>query len=298
MGNGLLTYNELIELREKLANGEIALEHAKKLFWNGHKEGKRSWHTKDWKERRSKVIKDKCEICGSIEILTLQHRSHPKKYIECEREITRKYSQLHMESSLIIDKNEISEHITRNYNYAPIPLCPNCKSRHPNKRTRKSPHYLCTKCRHEFDEPFYKSAVEIIDAYYENEEATEVSDKCFVSKDKWRNRHNLSQVKYWLLREMAKAENIEVIKKEAFLLYLDENIKYLSFEDTITACRKCAYQFDLKDMELCPKCKKYYKGVQHPTCIQCLPEEKRNAALEKIEYGKELQGMHEELGID
>lgn len=62
-----------------------------------------------------------------------------------------------------------------------------------------------------------------------------------------------------------------MIGKEALLLYLDNNIKYLSFEDTITACKKCASNSDLNNMELCPKCKEHYKGVQYPTCIQCLP---------------------------
>jgi hypothetical protein len=52
----MLTYNELIELRKKLANGEIALEHAKELFWKDFKEGKRAWHSKDWKERRTKLF--------------------------------------------------------------------------------------------------------------------------------------------------------------------------------------------------------------------------------------------------
>jgi hypothetical protein len=51
-------------------------------------------------------------------------------------------------------------------------------------------------------------------------------------------------------------------------------------------------------MELCPNCKEYYKGVQYPTCIQCLPEEKRKAALERIESGKEWRAMHGRLGID
>ena len=88
------------------------------------------------------------------------------------------------------------------------------------------------------------------------------------------------------------------IEKEAFLLYLNDNIKYLSFEDTITACKKCAFNYDLNNMELCPKCKKYYKGVQYPTCIQCLPEDKRKAALEKIESGKAWREIHEDLGID
>ena len=37
----MLTYNELIELRKKLANGEIALEYAEELFWKDYKEDKR-----------------------------------------------------------------------------------------------------------------------------------------------------------------------------------------------------------------------------------------------------------------
>lgn len=97
----------------------------------------------------------------------------------------------------------------------------------------------------------------------------------------------MPEAKYWFLRAKAKTKYIEEIGKKSFLLYLDDNIKYLSFEDTITACRKCAYSFDIKNLELCPKCKEYYKGVQYPTCIQCLPEEKRKAALKKSNLEKD-----------
>ena len=51
-------------------------------------------------------------------------------------------------------------------------------------------------------------------------------------------------------------------------------------------------------MELCPKCKVNYKGIQYSTCIPCLPEDKRKAALEMIEFGKEWHAMHKELGIN
>jgi ribosomal protein L37AE/L43A len=294
----MLTYKELIELREKLANGEIALELAKELYWKDYKEEKRSWHLNDWKNRRTQVIKDKCEICSSVDTLTLQHLSHPKKYYEYEKEVTNKYAQSFVNSNTFIDKSELSEHIIKNYDYLPVALCPNCEGRKPNKRMTKFPTFLCTKCRHEFEEPIYKSADNLVAAFYENEECFESLDKCFVSKDKWRNHHSLSQVKYWLQREKAKAEDVDKIEKEAFLLYLDDNIKYLSFEDSITACKKCAYSFDLNNMELCPKCNEYYKGVRFPTCIQCLPEEKRKTALNSIEFGKEMRAMHERLGIE
>ncbi len=294
----MLTYNELIQLRDKLANGEIELELAKAAYWNSFEEGQRSWHTKDWKERRAKFIKDKCEICSSKDMLTLQHFSHPRKLFEYSKDITSAYTKDYIQTNPDIDRSEFSNHILKNYDYNPIPLCPNCKSRNPNKRMRKVPQYLCTACRHEFDNPVYKSVDELISTFYENEEATEVRDKCFVSNDKWRNKNNLSNIRYWLQREQVKHKNVETITKESFLLYLNDNIKYLSFEDTITACKKCAFNFDIKNMELCPKCKENYKGIQYATCIQCLPEEKQNAAREKIEFGKGLQAMHERLGID
>ncbi|MCK3684515.1 hypothetical protein [Maribellus sp. YY47] len=294
----MLTYNEFIELRNKLAKNEISLELAKAQCWNGLEEGKRSWHTKDWKDRRSEIIKDKCEICGSKETLTLQHSFHPKKYSEYTKDLTRAYAKDYIETNPDIDKSELTTHILEKYEYVPTPLCPNCMSRNPNKRLRKSPQYLCTECRHEFDLTVYRSVDELISAFYENEKATEVRDKCFVSKDKWKNKHNISNIRYWLQRERAKNRDAETIEKEAFLLYLNDNIRYLSFEDTITACKKCASYFDLYNMELCPKCNKNYKSIQFPTCIQCLPEDKRKAVIDKIEFGKEMRDMHKRLGID
>jgi hypothetical protein len=294
----MLTYNELIVLRAKLASGEISLEIAKAQFWNDFKEGQRSWHTKDWKERRSKFIKEKCEICDSKDVLTLQHLSHPRKLSEYKTDITRAYAKEYVDANPVIDKSEFSNHILKMYDYLPVLLCPNCKNKNPNERVRKIPKYRCGDCKHEFDEPIYNSVNELISIFYENDQAYEVQDKCFVSRDKWRNKHNLSNVKYWLQRERAKNKDAETIEKEAFLQYLNDNIKYLSFEDTITACRKCAASFDLYKMELCPKCSKYYKGIQYPTCIQCLPEEQRKSALESIEFGKEWQEMHRRLGID
>jgi len=294
----MLTYKELIELREKLVKGEITQDLAKELYWKDYKEGKRAWHTKDWKERKNKIIKEKCEICGSSETLTLQHRSHPKKYNEYEREVSSKYTRLSIDSNTSVEQKEFIEHVRENYDYVPVPLCPKCNSRYPNKRMRKKPQYLCTECRLEFDEPIYKKVEELVEIFYLDEDVLEIHDKCFISKDKWKNQHNLLQVKYWLQRERTKTKFSDEIEKEAFLLFLDDNIKYLSFEDTITACKKCAFNFDINSMELCPKCKKYYKGVSYPTCINCLPEDKRKIAIEKIEFGKSWRAMEEKLGIN
>ena len=294
----MLTYNEVIELRDKLANGEIGLELAQSQYWKDFKEGQRSWETKDWKERRAKIIKDKCEICSSNDTLTLQHLSHPKRYSEFSRHVTRAYANEYINTNAKVDSSSLRNYIIRNHDYEPVPWCPNCKGSNPNKRVRKTPQYRCAQCHHEFDNPVYKSVDELIAIFYENEDAIEVRDKCFISKDKWRNKNSLSSVRYWLQRDRARNKEAAKIGKETFLLYLDDCIQYLSFDDTITACKKCAYSFDINKMELCPECKQHYKGLQYPTCIQCLPEEKRKAALESIEFGKEMWEMHRTLGID
>jgi len=294
----MLTYNELIELRDKLVNGEIQLEFAKAQYWNDSKEGQRSWYTKDWKERRSKFIKDKCEICNSTETLTIQHHSHPRKYSDYLREITRGYTKDYIDINQEISKSDFTDYVQKRYDYDPVPLCSNCNNKNPSVRVRKTPKYRCADCKHEFDEAIFRSANELISIFFENEDAYEVQDKCFVSKDKWKNRNNLSNIRYWLQRERAKNKDAEQIEKEAFLLHVNDCIKYLSFEDAITACRKCAYNFDIKKMELCPQCKQHYKQLQYPTCIDCLPEEKRKAALESIQFGKEWHEMHKRLGID
>ena len=294
----MLNFKELIDLRDKLANCKIPLELATELYWKDYKEGERSWHTKDWKERKAKVIKDKCEICSSNEILTIQHLSHPKKYSEYLREITNNSTKDFIGSNPIIDKLEFRNYLQANYDYEPVPLCPNCKSKNPNERVKKSPKYRCADCKHEFKMPSFYSSEELVSFFFENEQAYEVRDKSFISKDKWKNPHNLNNVKYWLQREHSKENNAKTNEREAFLKFLDDNIRYLSFEDTITACKKCAASYDLYKMELCPKCSENYKGIQYPTCIQCLPEAKRKDALEIIEFGKEWKNMHEKLGIN
>jgi len=294
----MLTYDELIKLRDKLINNEIGIELAKEQYWKDLKEGQRSWHTKDWKERRLQFIKEKCEICDSTETLTLQHKSHPKKYNEYLREITRAYTNNHINNNPEIDKTIFTNHVLNDYEYVPKLLCPKCKIHTPKVRVRSTPKYRCADCKYVFEEAFFRSASELISIFFKDEDAYEIRDKCFISKDRWRNKHNLSNIKYWFQRKIAKNKDAESIEKKAFILYLDDNIKYLSFEDTMTACKKCASSYDLNGMELCPKCKERYKRINYQSCIECLPEEKRKEVNEQIEFNKQIQEMHKKLGID
>lgn len=118
----MLTYKECVELREKLVNQEISLEVAEEIYKKDYQEGKRSWDTKDWKDRRVKFLKNKCEKCNSTDILTIQHLSHPKKYSEFKREVIRKYTKILQQSHSNIDKEEYKDYIIKNYDYIPVPL--------------------------------------------------------------------------------------------------------------------------------------------------------------------------------
>lgn len=293
----MFTYTECIELRDKLASGEIGIDLAKELYWKDFEDGKKSWHTIDWKVRREKFIKDKCQICDRKDKLIIQHLSHPKKYFEYLTEIQRKYTKDHIDINSEIDITEFRIYILKFYDYSPTTLCPSCKCSNPKQRIRKSPQYRCIECKLEFDQPVYKSIDELISIFMENENAIEVRPKCFISK-KWKNENSLSNIRYWFQRELAVTMNRATIEKEAFLLYLNAGIKYLSFQDTITACNRCASNFDLYKMELCPQCKENYKDIQYPTCIQCLPEDMRKNVLERIEFAKKMNEVHKDLEID
>jgi hypothetical protein len=294
----MLTLKEYIELKTKLINGDIGIEAIKLKLWSNFKKGERSWHTIDWKERRQVFLGDKCEICHSKDTLTVQHLSHPKEFKNCLNEITSKFSKEHKDEIQVKSKSELINYVLTKYEYSPIQLCPNCKSRKPNKRLRNNPPFLCTKCSFEFEKPVFNSVEELISIFFESEDSIEARDKCFISKDKWQNHHNLNTIKYWMGRELLNKTFKPVIEKEALLLYLEGQVKYLSFEDSITACKKCASYFDLYDLELCPQCKKNYKGLEYKTCIPCLPDDKRKMAMQKVAFGKQWHEMEKGLGID
>ena len=142
----MLTLNEFKELREKLKNNEIGIEFVKKKldpFWQDLKDGKRSWKTKDWIERKKKFIKEKCEKCSSTEILTIQHNSHPKTYNDFKSEITSTYTNQLINNNKEIDKEIFKNYVLNEYDYVSKPFCPKSKFHTPRIRVRTKPKYKC-----------------------------------------------------------------------------------------------------------------------------------------------------------
>jgi predicted Zn-ribbon and HTH transcriptional regulator len=83
------------------------------------------------------------------------------------------------------------------------------------------------------------------------------------------------------------------IERITMLNYLDFNIDYLSFKDTKTFCKVCAFNWDKNKMNICPKCKKNYKSFRFETCKSCytdnLPDGEKKEQLKAQMKEKEQQ---------
>lgn len=302
----MMTYAEAIELREKLEKGEITLDRAKEICFSDTKENKRSWHTKDWKERRSAIIGDKCEQCGSTEKLTIQHLSHPEKYDKYYQNAYWHFDCIFNEKDLgefnvLVTKEDIENYIL-NTTREVFAMCPKCGW---NFRSRmKEPHFVCIKCKYGFNEPAQKPLPEYFDDIY-NGSVLPVFDKPS-------NAPGNRKVPYIMLYSEIRQKiiNLELkqamkdkyqyeIDKKAMIDYLDASIKYLSFEGTITLCNRCAFNQDINGKDLCPICRKNFKSMQYETCIDCIPdEERKNRIKEDLKVYKEMHEMHKNLMID
>jgi len=275
---------------------EISLEDAKELCYKENNKSIGSWHTKDWKERKDKIIKDKCEQCGSTNGLTLQHFTHTRNYKEIELLAFRfYYDTFTTENATIIDnlicKDDILEYIRKHPREVKM-VCPICSANYYKRR--KAPIYVCKRCKYEFDEPISKEIPEYIDDFVLSE-----TEKKEIANLKKTSVKFFSDLYPSIIGSIVRKKYLFEIEKMTMLNYLEGNIEYLSFKNTKTFCRKCAFNYDIKELDLCPKCKVNYKYIGYETCVDCLPEgELKNQIRESQAFYKEMREFHKAAGID
>ena len=75
---------------------------------------KQSWHTKEWKEKREKIIKDDCEWCGSTKGLCLHHQKSNKtlKYYAFRKSMERAAEHMLYDEAWQLDAYEAPEPLT------------------------------------------------------------------------------------------------------------------------------------------------------------------------------------------
>jgi len=301
----MITCEEIIVLKKKLEKDEISSDEIKNVYYTDENLTKKSWQTKDWKERRKQVIKDRCEQCGETENLTLQHHSLPEKYNKYYKSAFMYYHDLFIEENINVLNNLITKEDIENYiDTTPreiYNMCPKCSGSYYTRK--KEPHFVCGRCKYEFNEPISKQLPEYIDDLYNNSPLP-VMDKPANAPGNRKVHHIMlySYIKqkliYIKINKKTKEKYQREIDKKATIDYLDAQIKYLSFEDIITLCKKCGYNKNMNSKDWCPVCKKNYKAMRHETCIDCMPEgERKNQIKERIEFSKSMREMVIELGL-
>lgn len=225
------------------------------------------WQLKDWKIKRSLLLKESCEQCGGKDNLVLQHKWQPPSHqairVKVENDIILK---------MIREGKEAS--------YAELPAlqnpdffvraCPNCHRQAFSERKTMSPRFRCPQCTHIFDQPVLRLNMQM-----KAVQAATITHRRFIL-----NKYS---------REIS--STIEE-KKEEY------HQRYISCKDTVTYCKKCAYLEDIHGKLLCSSCKKVYHPKQFKTCYECGVKEGRirvlptDAELEAFE--SELQPQEEE----
>lgn len=236
------------------------------------------WGTKEWKQLRQNKLKPQCQICGSTKKLTIQHLIHPQSYTAHYKMTLKTFTHTH-QHTITINHDDEEQFIIKNYTIPVINSCPQCNNHHINIRTRKKPTYLCPKCHYTFNTPRQLSAKEIL--------SHKVNSKCLSSPNSSK-KLSVKQAKYHYLTHLIEKQYSDEIKYQAIINHINDMITYLSMEYTITACNRCAFNYDINRMDLCPVCKNKYKPTQYRSCIFCLPEDKRKMVLEAIAFKKEL----------
>jgi len=232
-------YIDQSELKQKLLANEITWQDAQKLISS---QKSPPWKTKEWKSKRDALIATHCAQCGTNEPpLVLQHTWQPKPFSLLFREIRGNYfdqwNVWKSEHPLEIDMSSIQ---------ADTNACPKCHS--PTIRFRKTmKDWKCIAqesgvfCHHIFETP-----IRIVS------EAT---------------RKNLSKVAW--VKMLEEFDTVFGIGKQAVIMAIDQHARYISMQDTITLCKKCAFVADRTNMVLCEICKKNYHLTRYNRCAKC-----------------------------
>jgi len=258
---------ELNELKLKVLNNQITVEDAKQMIFEN---AKKSWHTKEWKDKRNSSLKDECEKCGSTNILTIQHTWHPKNYGECMKESTifyyNKYEEENIKIIVVSDSEVIREFDKEDSKTQQV--CPVCGYGIRERKTML-PRYICTNPRetHQSDE-FEERVIPIL-----------IDDRNIRRDYSWKSYERSYLKIWWKIYNSKRNKRMfkkygDAIEREALVMYIDDSIRYQSFEDVITVCKKCAFNTDVNNIDLCPICMKSYKKTYYDTCLSCKLEKK------------------------
>ncbi len=243
-----MTIDELEKLKQSVLGNELevfkALEFVKTSFENKRPD---LWYDKEWQSVSSEKKLDHCTQCGTREgIMVLQHLWHGRTYSGIKSMIQNKL----FEDAIKLNPFRLNQEELASLKETKE-LCPKCERSSIYHRKNKVPHWICTPCGFEFEEP-------VICADFINPR------KILLLQGKHSRK----------ILQSIKDSQKDYIERTSFTIYIDDYIRYKECRDNdiTTFCKKCAYMWDVQNCKLCDVCKQKYHSFLYPTCRDCIPK--------------------------
>lgn len=248
----------LNEIKTKLINDEIDYSDAFELI----KKFPKPWHTKEWQEKRNKIIKNECEQCKTqTGVMVAQHLTHPQDFKVIRNSLfnslLNEILNLTILSKPVVTAKEIEEFHEKTTIIREA--CPRCKWIRIRKRKTMRPKYFCEMCKVDFDEPATIQYNKIFKTIFPNDE--QVSNYLFKEIE----AESLKKFKQDIYTKHEKE-----IGKKALLISIELHQKYIELESVVTFCKRCAAKMDLEQKLLCWSCKiDYFDYLLYDSCYKC-----------------------------
>lgn len=177
--------------------------------------------------------------------MVLQHLVHPRPFADLRWLIRGRLWDLYKEQNpLFVQEPSPVDHAA----------CPRCKSTNITQMKTGDKRWKCRfhsrggRCGHEFQVPTTVQAL----TPGQRQARSEV----------WRQASSAAYEKF-------NAEYDDYIGTQAVLFSIVEHEWYLGMENTVTFCKKCAFLWDMKRMQLCSKCGQAYHLIGAALCAAC-----------------------------
>lgn len=235
-------YSTVEKIRSAFISGDLSSRDAVDEF--AKKQTQKAWHTKEWRLLREKLIKDKCEQCGTSEPpMVLQHTWHPDKLSHVIQDVTRKYEYEHAKIHPLPTLDTPSPEDIREG-------CPGCGKFSGFNWRKTHQNWRCVHCHTVFNKliEIPVMSYEQSDAYYKELKLLETE---------WREA-------FWFEME-------DTVLTEALNSSFEQHDRYISCIDTVTYCRKCAFMWDKNKKKMCEKCGSWIPNyLTSESCFNCL----------------------------
>ena len=226
------------ELLKKVISDEINWREALDIISSQ----KKSWSTKEWKEKRKAKLKSYCEKCGSTTPpLIIQHTWHPTPLTQLFYEARNEYIP-----QWILWKETHPINVDTLFMIPDADGCPKCGSTTIRFR-KKAMTWICVSkplgvtCGYEFETP-----IRVVS----NDAIRKLQNSAFQkSRDEFYDEYGIG--------------------KKVIVKAIEQHLRYTSFVNTKTLCKRCAFVEDRTDLILCSICHKYYHSKKVDRCSHC-----------------------------